>query len=176
LILVTTAIPGNQVFVASATLSFVSGLVLAALSHLEHAKTIRPSFLINSYLIVTVILDVARVRTQWLVRENDAISSVLATSLGSKCIMLVLEAFEKRSLLLGLDRHFSLESTSGLISRGSFWWLNGLLMRGSKKILTMDDLPAIHEKLDSEHLAQRLQVAWDKCKEVQNPDAPAQPL
>lgn len=165
LVLATTATVRNRVLVASSALSLTSGLVLAALSHLEHAKTIRPSFLISFYLIITVILDAVRVRTQWLARQNQAIADSLTASLAIKCVLVVLEGVEKRSLLLGLDRHFSRESTAGLISRSSFWWLNSLLVRGSKTVLTTEDLPTIHEKLDSEGLARELQAAWDKCKQ-----------
>ncbi|ORY71658.1 multidrug resistance-related protein [Pseudomassariella vexata] len=155
----------TQVSIASATLSLASGLSLAVLSHLEHAKSIRPSFLINIYLIATVLLDIARVRTQWLLGEDGVVAGVLTASVAVKVGMLLLEAAEKRSLLLGLDRNFSIESTSGVFSRSSFWWLNSLLVSGFKKVLTMDDLPAIHEKLDSDRLAVQLQLAWGKCNQ-----------
>lgn len=154
----------THVSVASAALSFVSGLSLALLSHLEHSKSIRPSFLINFYLLTTVFFDAARVRTQWLAGANDAAASALTASLAVKCFMLVLEAVEKRSLLLGLDRQFSTESTSGMMSRSSFWWLNSLLLSGFKRVLSVDALPAIHEKLNSEDLARTLQAAWNTCK------------
>ncbi|KAI0124180.1 P-loop containing nucleoside triphosphate hydrolase protein [Xylariales sp. AK1849] len=155
----------THITIASAALSLGSGLALALLSHLEHAKTIRPSFLINTYLLTTVLFDAARARTQWLIRTDDGVAGALTGSLVIKCIMLSLEAVEKRSLFLGLDRQFSVESTSGLISRSSFWWLNSLLLSGYKNVLTMDDLPAIHEKLSSEHLGDQLQTAWDKCNQ-----------
>jgi ATP-binding cassette, subfamily C (CFTR/MRP), member 1 len=154
----------THISVASSALSFVSGLSLALLSHLEHAKSIRPSFLINFYLLITVFFDAARVRTQWLARTDDGVASTLTASLVVKCAMLVLEAVEKRSLLLGLDRQFSTESTSGMISRSSFWWLNSFLLSGFNHVLSMDDLPTIHEKLSSEDLARTIEAAWSQCK------------
>lgn len=164
-LVLTTNLPAQtQTSIASASLCLVSALTLGILSHFEHAKSIRPSFLINIYLIATVIFDIVRVRTQWLSGNDDAISRALTASLAVKCAILSLEAMEKRSLLLGLDRHFSLESTSGLINRSSFWWLNSLLFRGFKNLLTLDELPAIHEKLDSAYLAVKLQTIWDNRK------------
>jgi ATP-binding cassette subfamily C (CFTR/MRP) protein 1 len=154
----------THISVASAALSFASGLSLGLLSHLEHSKSIRPSFLINLFLISTVLLDIARVRTQWLIGADDGVAGALTASLAVKCVLLVLEAAEKRSLLLGLDRTFSRESTSGLISRSAFWWLNSLLLSGFNAVFTLDDLPNITEKLDSETLANQLQSEWDKCE------------
>jgi hypothetical protein len=115
-------------------------------------------------LFITVLFDAARVRTQWLAKLDDGVAGALTASLFVKCIMLVLEAMEKRSLLFGLDRHFSQESTSGVISRSSFWWLNSLMLSGSKNFLTVDELPVIHEKLNSEDLARELQPIWANCK------------
>jgi len=160
----------TDISVASAVLSVFSALSLAILSHFEHTKSVRPSFIINLYLLSTVLFDIARVRTQWLIGSSGrhALSGVLSASLAVKLVNLLLEALEKHSLLLGLGRKFSLESTSGLISRSSFWWLNSLLLSGYNKLLTLDDLPAIYEKLDSAQLAARLQSAWDACKHVLN--------
>ncbi|CAN8102283.1 unnamed protein product [Discula destructiva] len=150
---------------AAAAISLVSALTLVILSHLEHTKSIRPSSLISVYLLATVIFDAARVRTQWLrtVPTSDApYAGVLTASLTLKCAILILEAVEKRSLLFGLDRKVSRESTSGLLSRSTFWWLNGLLLSGFRHVLTLEALPEIYEKLDSTELASRLELAWEK--------------
>jgi len=164
LILTTKPHIRTHISIASAVLSLLSAIALAILSHLEHVKSVKPSFLINLYLISTILFDAARVRTQWLVSIDNAFAGVLSASLAVKCAILVLEAVEKRSLLFGLDHHFSLESTSGLINRSSFWWLNSLLITGFNQVFTLNSLPAIYEKLDSAYLAVKLQSAWDKCK------------
>lgn len=164
----TAAKPGsrNHVALASAVLSVLAGVILAALSHFEHARSVRPSFIINLYLIVTALFDAARVRTHWLMTDGDnhTLAAVMTASLAVKLVVLLLEAREKRSLLLGLYSRFSVESTSGLISRSSFWWLNSLLLSGHRNVLSVNDLPAIHEKLDSASLGDQLQSAWGRCK------------
>jgi hypothetical protein len=160
----------SQGTIAAAALTLVSGLLLAPLSHLEHRKSARPSFLISFYLVVTTFFDIARVRTQWLLGENNtndnnAIAAVSTTSLLVKCLILVLEAVGKRSLLPSTESEkISIESTSGLFSRSSFWWLNSLLLQGSKNVLTTDVLPPIQEKLASDNLGKALQYAWDNCE------------
>ncbi|KAI0115560.1 P-loop containing nucleoside triphosphate hydrolase protein [Nemania sp. FL0031] len=152
----------TSVSIASTTLSLVSGLSLALLSHLEHAKSIRPSFIITFYLIVTVFLDIARVRTQWLLKNADGVAATLSASLAVKIALLTLEAIEKRRILVGGNGEYPRESTSGPFSRGFFLWLNSLLLSGFGKVLSLADLPSISEKLDSKVLAKDLSATWDK--------------
>lgn len=147
--------------IAAAVLLLLTGLALAALSHLEHTKSIRPSYLIEGYLLLTAFFDIARVRTEWLLETNNAVAGIVTGSLVAKCIMLVLEAVEKRSMLPG--QSFSREGSGGLLSRLSFWWLNPFMLTGFRKVLTVDDLPDIHEKLDSERLANIVQSTWQNC-------------
>ncbi|KAI1176082.1 P-loop containing nucleoside triphosphate hydrolase protein [Nemania sp. FL0916] len=155
----------SSISIASTTLSLVSGLLLALLSHLEHGKSIRPSFIITFYLIVTILLDIARVRTQWLLPDAENVASTLSASLAVKIVLLTLEAIEKRRLLVGNDHEYPPESTSGPFSRGFFLWLNSLLLLGFGKVLSLADLPSISEKLDSEVLAKSLSATWDICNQ-----------
>ena len=154
----------SSVSIASTTLSLICGLSLALLSHLEHSKSIRPSFIITFYLIVTIFLDIARVRTQWLLRNSDGIAATLTASLTVKIGLLTLEAIEKRHFLTGNHREYPRESTSGPFSRGFFLWLNSLLLSGFGKVLSLADLPSISEKLDSQALAKDLTEVWDTCR------------
>ncbi|KAI1751604.1 P-loop containing nucleoside triphosphate hydrolase protein [Xylaria castorea] len=155
--------PRSSVSIASPTLSLASGISLALLSHLEHAKSIRPSFIITFYLIFTVLLDIARVRTQWLLKYTDGVAATLTASLAVKVVLLTLEAIDKRRLLLRSDREYPHESTSGPFSRGFFLWLNSLIVSGFGKVLSLADLPSISEKLESRILARDLSATWDKC-------------
>ncbi|GAW18308.1 hypothetical protein ANO14919_077830 [Xylariales sp. No.14919] len=155
----------SSVSIASTVLSLVSGLSLALLSHLEHAKSIRPSFIITFYLIFTVFLDIARTRTQWLLKDADGVAATLTASLAVKIALLTLEAVEKRRLLVGGYHEYPPESTSGPFSRGFFLWLNSLLLSGFGKVLSVADLPSISEKLDSLVLAKDLSASWDSCNQ-----------
>ncbi|TRX89453.1 hypothetical protein FHL15_009622 [Xylaria flabelliformis] len=152
----------SSISIASTTLSLASGISLALLSHLEHARSIRPSFIITFYLTLTVLLDIARVRTQWLLKNTDGVAATLTASLIVKAVLLVLEAIEKRHLLLGSNPKYPPESTSGPFSRGFFLWLNSLLVSGFGKVLCLADLPSISEKLESKILARDLSATWDK--------------
>ena len=137
------------------------------LSHLEHVKSIRPSFLISFYLLASLVFDIARARTQWLLPEypaREAVAGIFTASVGVKAVVIMLEVLGKRSILLGVWRAASRESTSGVFNRSLFWWLNGLLVSGFKSVLSVDDLFSINERLGSERLAEKLQRRWDGCK------------
>jgi hypothetical protein len=112
------------------------------------------------YLFITLLLDSARVRTAWLLPDNEAYSALLSTSLAVKLVLLVLASVEKQKWLLSTEKNHSTESVSGPFTRGLFTWLNGLLWRGRSKSLAGDDLPAVHEKLLSSELSARFADTW----------------
>jgi ATP-binding cassette, subfamily C (CFTR/MRP), member 1 len=135
--------------------------VIAFLSHLEHNRSIRPSFLASFYILVTLVFDIARARTHWLLRQNDAVAATLTVIVALKLAMLILEATEKRSILLSIYNGFSTESTSGLFSRALFCWLNPLLLKGFRSVLSVDDLFQISEKLSSIEVTEQIQAGWN---------------
>ncbi|KAL6875382.1 P-loop containing nucleoside triphosphate hydrolase protein [Trichoderma longibrachiatum] len=147
---------------AAAILNLVAACCIVLLSHIEHVKSIRPSFLLTSYLFTSLLFDAARLRTEWLLSVNVAYAAVLSTSTILKLALLVLENVEKRRILLDSSKEQSRESTSGPFSRGFFVWLNSLLISGWATVLTLHDLPAIYEKLSSEKLAVVFTKRWDK--------------
>lgn len=155
--------PARHVSVAGATLSLIVAVSIVVLLHLEHSRAVRPSFLVSAYLFITVLLDIARVRTAWLLQYGRAYPACLTASLIIKLILLVLANVEKRKLLLPAEKAQSIESTSGLFNRGLFAWLNELLRKGHTLLLTGDALPNIHEKLSSSDLSDRFSKSWALC-------------
>ena len=74
--------------------------------------------------------------------------------------MLVLEAADKRRFLLEAYRLLSSETTSGILSRGFFWWLTPLLTDGWKRVLAVGDLFAISERIESQRVKGELAGVW----------------
>ncbi|XP_044715562.1 ABC transporter domain-containing protein [Hirsutella rhossiliensis] len=161
----TSSYPTARISVASSTLELCSALGLGVISPLEHRKSPRPSFVIACYLAISLLLDLVRVRTAWLIGHIDAVAATLTASIAAKLLVLILEATDKRHILIDTHRHLSSEATSGFFGRGFFWWLNSLLKHGSRQILSIGDLSSIHEKLASDKLAAELSVEWDKCNQ-----------
>jgi len=80
-------------------------------------------------------LDIARARTRRLLPEypaREVVAGIFTASVGVKAVVIVLEGLGKRSILLEAWREASRESTSGVFNRSLFWWLNGLLVSGSR--------------------------------------------
>ncbi|KAL6360528.1 hypothetical protein LRP88_06234 [Fusarium phalaenopsidis] len=151
----TTKHLNTRFSLAAAVLNLLAAFAIVLLAHIEHVKSIRPSFLLTAYLFVSLLFDAARLRTEWLMLLNLSYAATLSTSTVFKLAVLVLETIEKRKILITTDHVPSKESTSGPFSRGFFVWLNSLLFSGWATVLTNNDLPTIYEKLSSEKLALR---------------------
>ncbi|KAK6823240.1 hypothetical protein RU639_006093 [Aspergillus parasiticus] len=145
---------------AGAILELVAALALVVLIDLEHVRSIRPSFLVSSYLFTTLLFDLVRVRTAWLIADSRAYAACLSSSLSIKLLLLILENLEKRKWLKPTVKARSGESLSGLFNRGLFGWLNGLLWKGYSMLLTGSSLPTIHEKLSSRDLSAQFAASW----------------
>lgn len=155
------------VSIAAAVLSLVDGIVICFLSYTEHSKSIRPSTLLSVYLVLSLLFDVARVRTLWLLQTTlNSIATVFKASIAVKLSMLILEAREKRKWLNvdETEREIGEEELSGIFSQGVYWWLNKLILLGSKKVLQIGDLYPLDRNLGSDGLKNRFEEAWERCK------------
>ncbi|KAJ5925239.1 hypothetical protein N7454_007878, partial [Penicillium verhagenii] len=150
----------GPVSLASASLDLLSALIIAILVDLEHVRSLRPSFLASAYLFITLLLDIARVRTAWLLSDHQAYSACLSASFALKAILLTLNSIEKKKWFLSNEKEHSTESVSGPFSRGLFTWLNGLLWKGHSGLLTGNGLPNVNERILSSEVATRFAKAW----------------
>lgn len=81
-------------------LVFVNGPLLLFVSHTEHTRSVKPSTLINVYLLLTLLFDCAIARTAWLVYDAEVVAKLYTSSAAIKLLVLAAEAWEKRSILL----------------------------------------------------------------------------
>ncbi|KKA30744.1 hypothetical protein TD95_005155, partial [Thielaviopsis punctulata] len=147
---------------ASTSMMLVVCLFMLPLSYIEHVRTVRPSMVISFYLLVTLLLDVAQLRTAWLV-AGPFFSSLLARlqtcSFSIKLLLLLLETASKaRWTHWDLQEH-SPEETSGLIGLSLYAWLNRLFLRGYSKVLAIDDLYPLDPALQCRGLHRRFAEA-----------------
>ncbi|KAM0467781.1 hypothetical protein ACHAP7_011585 [Fusarium lateritium] len=130
-------------FIASSVLKLVSALVMILLSLIDHRKSLRPSVLLNSYLFLTLLLDVAQARTlflTWTVKPELAYSSIFTATIAVKLGILLLEAQRKSKWVIWNEKEHSPEETSGIFSLGVFFWLNKIFLEGYHKVLKVEDL------------------------------------
>lgn len=138
--------------------------MFCALSYVEHSKSLAPSFLLNAYLILSLLFDAVMLRTLWLTPFNIAIRNLFTASFIMKGIILLLESKAKREYFSSSDKQRSLEETSGLYRQGFFWWLNTIIIYGFRHILKPDDLFEVNENMSAEVLDSKSWKAWNKCE------------
>ncbi|KAJ4864305.1 ABC transporter domain-containing protein [Trichoderma breve] len=153
---------------AAATLSLADGIALSVLSFLEHRRSIRPSSIILVYLVFSIAFDAVQCRTLWLLKTN-VLAPVSTATLACKIVVFLLELGEKRHILLHPWNNLTPETTSSIINRSLFWWLNDLLLRGFRTPLSTDTLYEIDDSMKSERLFLKLQDARQKWSKSQVP-------
>ena len=149
--------------ITAATLSVIDAVAIVTLSYLEHTRSVRPSAILNVYLLVSLVFDSVQVRTLFLRHDTPPSLVVLSTtSVSAKAVLLILEAQSKRPYLKFPYRSYPPEATSGILNRSFFWWINSLFIGGFRRLLSVNDLYAPDVGLSSKPLQVRMQKAWNQ--------------
>ncbi|KAG5784249.1 hypothetical protein H9Q73_002081 [Fusarium xylarioides] len=154
----------DRVSVAAACVSFASSLMSCVLSRVEHAKSPRPSSLLSLFLAVSLLLDVALLRTLWLVPMDAAIPAVFTAAFALKAIIVVLEGWSKAPYLVAGSGPHSPEVTAGLYARAVFAWVTPLLLTGFRKLLQPMDLFELDEEMGTAGLIDGFWKHWHTQK------------
>lgn len=153
---------------AAIVLRLAAGLLMLALSLVDHSRNPRPSSLLTAYLSLALILDAAQARTLFLSSASypeRAYSGVFCATVAVKAVVLVLESRQKASWVQWNDeKEHSPEETSGIFSLGVFFWLNKLFLRGYRTILTIETLLPLDIPLESEFLHAKFSRELDYTK------------
>lgn len=150
--------------IPAAVLSFLASLSLLVLSSVEHAKSVRPSSIINVYILFSVLLDLPQTRTLWLRPGPRSIPAIFTVGLCAKAVILYLEARSKRRSLFAPYRLYAPEALVNLYDRTVLWWLNPLFFQGYRGILSFERLYKIDGDLSSEHVETNFQISWGKLR------------
>jgi hypothetical protein len=153
----------TRVTLVAVALTLVSTLGLCLLSYAEHTRAVKPSSLINTYLLATLLFDITHARTLWLravdhVNHNIAYISTAAVVV--KFVVLILEALDKRRSLRPEYQAYPPEATGSIYNRSFFWWLNPLFRQGFSRDLVVDDLFVLDKHLQASYCYPRFQAAW----------------
>lgn len=147
--------------IAAAVVAAVEVIPMAVLSYYDHARSLRPSTLLGCYLLTTLMFDVARVRTLWLMHASSAVTSTFTAAFSLKALALVLETIEKRRSIVAIQsKDAAPEETSGPLNRAVFWWVNPLLVVGCRRDLSVIQLPSIGLDMDSETIHHSFESVW----------------
>jgi ATP-binding cassette subfamily C (CFTR/MRP) protein 1 len=166
LIWATSPSSGSKATIPAASLDFVAACILCLLSAYEHTRTVAPSSIIGLYLLISLPFDIARLRTLFLLETltTRSVATILTLSTLVKVGVIVIEAANKRKILLARYQGLPPEATSGIYSRSVFWWVNGLLHAGFLHILQVEDLHAVDETLRSTNVSVKFHRTWSRAK------------
>ncbi|KAL4971316.1 P-loop containing nucleoside triphosphate hydrolase protein [Aspergillus desertorum] len=145
----------SHMFIASSVLQLISALFMLTVSAMDHSRSPRPSTLLNGYVFLTLLLDIARARTLFLSADYDSetiYSSLFCVSVGLKMAILFLEAWQKARWVTWDATQHSPEETSGIFSLGVFFWLNKLFLAGYRHIFTIESLYPLDSTFDAQAL------------------------
>jgi hypothetical protein len=149
----------TPVALAASALSLAAVVAMVSLVYAEHRYSDSPSLLLSIYLTISILLDIAPVRSLFL-RGGPlmAIAALTSAALAVKVLLLVLEEAPKHAPA-GFEA--SKERSSGLWNRTVFWWLNTTFKKGFRSFLAVDDLSALDHHLDSPRLTSSLEHQWN---------------
>lgn len=148
----------------AAIASFVACILLCPLLFLEHSRSVKPSDLGIIYLLVSLACDATEF---WLAYEggklyNDDALYISIANLKLRLVLIFAGSHGKASILRNTGEQSSPEEVCGVLSRTFFWWINPILARGNKFVLSGDSLPSLHTELSSEVLRRRALKCWDQ--------------
>ncbi|EMC91438.1 hypothetical protein BAUCODRAFT_39613 [Baudoinia panamericana UAMH 10762] len=147
--------------VPAATLSFLASVALLFLSSAEHTRSVRPSSLINTYMLFSLVLDIPQTRTLWL-RSGlpRSVPALFTAGLAAKTLILCLEARTKRRALFPPYKIYAPEALVSLYDRTTLWWINPLFLEGYKGLISFEKLYPIDQDLSSQQVEDDFQSRW----------------
>ncbi|KPM35071.1 ABC transporter C family member 3 [Neonectria ditissima] len=155
----------SRVSVAAACVSLAASLTSCVLSYVEHVKSPRPSSLLNAFLLVSLLLDAALLRTLWLLPSSlvhASIPAVSAAAFSLKAALVVLEAWDKSPYLVAGADPYAPEATAGLYARAVFAWVTPLLLTGFRRLLKPVDLFTLDGDMAAAGLDESFWRHWQK--------------
>lgn len=121
----------------------------------------RPSHLLQFFLLLLLLCDAVRLRTLFLMDYPTSIVTPASIHTFLTGSLLLLESLDKRELFRSDgDRKLPPEETMGLFGRRVFWYLNGLFKEGYRKVLKPADLYSMDTDLGSQERVLAFEKAW----------------
>jgi ATP-binding cassette, subfamily C (CFTR/MRP), member 1 len=156
--------PKTSLSVSACLIVAFAHVWLAVLSHFAHIRSIRPSSPITLYLALTLPFDIARCRTLWNLESGETVAGIMTAAVVIKGVLLVLEALEKRSILLEPFRPLPREATVGAFNQWFCWWMNPLLLFGWRRMHSLDTLWEVDLDLAADEEKSGLFERWNECE------------
>ncbi|KAM3446727.1 hypothetical protein MY3296_009396 [Beauveria thailandica] len=152
----------SDVSLAASVMSFIASLCVVGLLYISHTFSLHQSSFLSIYLSATMLFDMAMARSYFLRGSLDSLGALQATIAVLKFTLAMIEEIPKH------DPFHSSPFRLGPAERGGFWgralllWVNPILRLGFAKDFTVDELPHIGDRYESELLFDQFIPIWNK--------------
>ncbi|KAH5529875.1 hypothetical protein HBI29_022040 [Parastagonospora nodorum] len=158
LIVICASAPRTPFSISVAALGLFVAICMLFLTHLEHYRSSRPASLLSLYLGLSLLFDIVRTRTLWIVERNRTFAITFSIGVGIHLVLFL--AINICSNAATTDQRLPHETRANVYTRGLFWWLNPLFWLGSKTVLDVPHLPAIDSGLRSQDFFDEVWSRW----------------
>ncbi|KUJ09683.1 uncharacterized protein LY89DRAFT_761311 [Mollisia scopiformis] len=135
---------------------------IIVLSLTEHHRSVRPSTILELFLLLSFPPDILQAKFAPLLRGDKTGSIIVILAATTELAPLVAEVKGKEAILLPHNRALSPELLSGFICSRFLWWLYPLFLKGSQRILQFRDLFPLDDALLAEKLGLDLKAKWEQ--------------
>nr|XP_051703446.1 multidrug resistance-associated protein 1 isoform X1 [Oryctolagus cuniculus] len=159
------------VLLVSPTLLGITMLLATFLIQLERRKGVQSSGILLTFWLIALLcaLAILRSKTMTALKEDAHVDLFRDVTFYIYCCLvlaqLVLSCFSDRSPLFSEtinDPNPCPESGASFLSRITFWWITGLMVRGYRQPLTSNDLWSLNKEDTSEQVVPVLVKNWEK--------------
>ncbi|KAJ9155467.1 p-loop containing nucleoside triphosphate hydrolase [Pleurostoma richardsiae] len=150
--------------VVTVSLSALVAICLSPLFHLEHRRSLTAGsdlailYLVGSLIFDMVILTMPRLGP----RLWEGLPGAVRVRCVAHALLLLLECLVGPPAAKGGKGLLSDEETSGVLSRVFFSWINPLLTRGYRHVLTAQGLSYLSQDLKPSHTRRAVLEAWSR--------------
>lgn len=117
------------------------------------------------YLLCSVVADSIQLRTLSMRHYVPVITDVTSAGLALKVLLMFLEAWPKTSYLKLTGEQYGPEEVASFFSRSVFWWINPILLRGNRQLLSLSDVFQLDHELYSSRLQIVMHEAWIRSED-----------
>ncbi|KAI5196133.1 P-loop containing nucleoside triphosphate hydrolase protein [Aureobasidium subglaciale] len=145
----------------SSILALIAAFVTVLLSQWEHSRSIRPSYLLQTYLLLSLLGRLVHIYTGWPDITATSERAIEISVCISTAILLGIESVQKDGILLS-SKQYPPQVLRGVFGQRLFLWLNRMFHRGYNTVYELNNLDRIDEVLSSPDDCRRLRMQWLK--------------
>lgn len=147
--------------VASLCISALADVGLSCLWHLEQRRSNYSSNLATLYLVGAVVCDAIYLAMPHKTPNCTACRYPILIRFCAHGVLLAIECSGWRAIPSQQGETHAAEDQHNPLSRVFFTWINAILSKGYKRILTHEDMPPLCAEMRAETTRQRMLEAWE---------------